>query len=110
MRSPTRDAVEWSAAGQFLFIPPRRRCALPALEHRLGDDRSDALVFEGTTLRSHRYFRHAQRRFLLLESASLTTTEIRILESARPEEEFRIFLPRMRISSTPRSTGANISG
>lgn len=96
----THDAVEWSAAGQFLFYTTLDETMRPyrLWRHRLGDDpASDALVFEEDDLAFHIDISGTRsERFLLLESASLTTTEIRILESARPEEEFRIFLPRMR--------------
>lgn len=96
----THYASEWSADGRFLFYTTLDETLRPyrVWRHRLGDDAaSDTLVYEETDLAFHVDIGGTRsERFLLLETASLTTTEIRILESSRPEDEFRVFLPRKR--------------
>lgn len=94
----THYAAEWSADGRFLFYTTLDETLRPyrLWRHRLGDDpASDTLVYEEADLAFHIDISTTRSEgYLLLESASLTTTEIRILESNRPEAEFRIFLPR----------------
>lgn len=94
----THCTAKWSADGRFLFYTKLDETMRPyrLWRHRLGDDpASDTLVYEEADLAYHLDISVTRsERYLLLESASLTTTEIRILETSSPEGEFRIFLPR----------------
>lgn len=94
----THYTAEWSADGRFLFYTTLDETMRPyrLWRHRLGDDPvSDTLIYEEDDLAYHLDIGATRsERYLLLESASLTTTEIRILDAADPEGEFRIFLPR----------------
>lgn len=96
----TYYSVEWSACGQYLFYTTLDEQMRPfrLWRHRLGEDpRQDVLVYE----EPDRAFNldiglTRSEQYLLLESASLTTTELRVLPASEPLGEFRVFLPRRR--------------
>ncbi len=94
----TSDSLVWSADGRTLFYTTLDEAKRPdrAWRHVLGTDPADdALVHrEG----DHRFFvtlkKTRSRAFLLIELASHTTSEYRILEADRPWEDFRLFRAR----------------
>ncbi len=94
----TYYAAEWSADGRFLFYTTLDETMRPyrLWRRRLGDDNAaDTLVFEEPDRAFHLDIgKTRSERFLVLESASLTTTEVHLLEAATPEGDFRMFLPR----------------
>lgn len=94
----TYYAVEWSACGGYLFYTTLDEAMRPyrLWRHRLGTPAADdVLVFEETDQAFHiEIGKTRSERFLLLESASLTTSETRILDARTPEADFRIVLPR----------------
>lgn len=96
--SDTYYTAEWSADGRYLFYTTLDETMRPyrLWRHRLGDDTSlDTLVYEEADRAFHLDVgKTRSERFLLLEVASLTTTEVSLLDAATPEDAFRIFLPR----------------
>jgi oligopeptidase B len=94
----TYYSVEWSGCGQYLFYTTLDEQMRPyrLWRHALGEEpRQDVLLYEETDRAFHLEVSLTRsERFLLLESASLTTTETRILPAAEPLGEFRVFLPR----------------
>ncbi len=64
--------------------------------HELGSDsREDALVYEEKDEAFHlRLSRTRSKRFLVVASVHVLTTEYRVLEAREPQEEFRVLVPR----------------
>lgn len=93
-------SVTWAADSETLFYTTedettKRQDRL--YRHRLGDDAShDVLVYEETDERFNLGIgKTRDRKYLLLEAGSHTTTECRFLEADSPQDEFRIIAPRM---------------
>ncbi len=94
----TYYAVEWSACGQFLYyttLDDTMR-AYRLWRHRMGTaPAEDVLMYQEDDRAFHLEIgKTRSRRFLMLEIASLTTTETHLLDATQPEGEFQIVLPR----------------
>jgi oligopeptidase B len=94
----TYYSVEWSACGRYLFYTTLDEAMRPyrLWRHRLGTATSeDVLLYEETDQAFHiEVGKTRSKRFLLLESASLTTSETWLLDATTPEAHFRPILPR----------------
>lgn len=94
----THYAVEWSACGQFLFYSTLDETMRPyrVWRHRLGANAAeDILVCQEDDQAFHLEIGKTRSgRFLVLQSASLTTSEVRLLDANQPEGEFQVLLPR----------------
>jgi oligopeptidase B len=93
-------SVTWSADGVFLFYTvedeqTKRQYRL--YRHRVGRPQSeDVLVYEETDERFNLGVgRTRDRKYLLLEAGSHTTSEVRFLRSDDPEGEFDLLAPRV---------------
>lgn len=90
--------VEWSACGQYLFYTTLDAAMRPyrLWRHRLGTaSAADVLVYQEDDAAFHlEISKTRSERFLVLESSSLTTTEIHLGEAADPEGGFTVVLER----------------
>jgi oligopeptidase B len=93
-------STAWSADGRALFyvVEDEAKREYRLYRHTLGAPRaSDVLVYEET---DERFALHVGRsssgRFLLLTAASQTTSEVRLVEAARPTAPFRVVWPRVQ--------------
>ncbi len=89
--------VEWSADGRSLFYLTMDAASRPWRLHRheMGSARRDELVYQeddGTFILS--FGKTRSRRFLLLESASHSSAEVRLLDAERPRDPPRLLMPR----------------
>ncbi|VXB98997.1 S9 family peptidase [Aeromicrobium sp. 9AM] len=93
----TSGGATWSAGGTHLFYTTVDDAWRPhrVWRHRLGSTDEDTLVLEEP---DERYFigvgRTQSERFLVIGLSSKVTSEVRVLEAADPEGEFRVVLPR----------------
>ena len=95
----TLHGATWSADGSHLFYSTVDESWRPdtVWRHRLGDagTTSDVTVFHEA---DDRYWLSVSRttsdRFILLDSSSRITSEVRVLDAAAPEGEPRILFPR----------------
>ncbi len=94
----TYYSVEWSACGEFLFYTTLDDAMRPfrLWRHRLGTPATaDQLVYQEDDQAFHIDIgKTRSEKFLLLELASLTTTEIRFLAANQPQGQFQTLLPR----------------
>lgn len=66
-------------------------------KHRLGKATEDGLVFyESDETYSTYIYKSKSRKYLVIGSGSTMSDEYRILDASDPDEEFRIFQPRIR--------------
>jgi oligopeptidase B len=91
-------SIVWAADNQTLFYtvedPAKRQYRL--YRHKLGTDtKSDDLVYEE---KDERFdldaARTRSRKYILLESGSHTTSEVRYLDAANPTGEWKLIAPR----------------
>lgn len=94
----TARGAGWSADGRWLFYTTRDESQRPyrVFRHRLGTPASeDVLVYEE---RDSAFFlslyETRSRRFLVLHLGTHTTAELRVLDTRRPEEPFRLVARR----------------
>ncbi len=92
----TYYTLEWANDNRTFFytvLDPAKR-PYRAFRHELGSSQ-DALVYEETDGRfTLGLGKTRSRRFLFIELASPLTSELRYLEAAEPQGEFRVLLPR----------------
>jgi len=89
--------VEWSEDGRTLFYLTMDPASRPwrLYRHEMGSTRRDELVYQeddGTFILSLAKTR--SRRWLLLESASHSSSEVRLLDAERPHHAPRLLVPR----------------
>jgi oligopeptidase B len=90
-------AVAWANDGQTLFYTIEDHAKRPhrVYRHRLGSTAPDALVYEENDELFRVWVgRTRSKGFLLLGSASHTTTEVRSLPADQPEGDWRLIAPR----------------
>jgi oligopeptidase B len=92
----TYYTLEWANDNRTFFytvLDPAKR-PYRAFRHELGSSQ-DTLVYEETDGRfTLGLGKTRSRRFLFIELASPLTSELRYLEAAEPQGEFRVLLPR----------------
>lgn len=90
--------LEWSEDGRYFFYITLDDAKRPwqLHRHRLGSEaREDRLIYtEADALFNMGLSKTRDRRFILLEIASSTTSETRLLQAANPEGEFKTFRKR----------------
>jgi oligopeptidase B len=91
-------SVAWAADGSTLFYTveeegTKRQHRL--FRYRLGDRTSDLVFEEGDAAFSVSVSRTRSRAYLLVDVASLTTSEVRFLDAGEPEGEWRLLAPRV---------------
>src|SRR5687768_3561270 len=89
--------VEWSADGRSLFYLTMDAASRPWRLHRheMGSLRRDEMIYQeddGTFILSLGKTR--SRRLLLLDSASHSSSEVRLLDAERPRDPPRLLVPR----------------
>jgi oligopeptidase B len=90
-------AVAWANDGETLFYTVEDHAKRPhrVYRHRLGPASPDALVYEEDDELFRVWVgRTRSKGFLLLGSASHTTTEVRYLPAGQPEGEWKLIAPR----------------
>ncbi|MDQ2676727.1 MAG: S9 family peptidase [Actinomycetota bacterium] len=91
-------SVTWAADGRTLFytVEDHAKRSHRVLRHVLGTDpATDPVVYEEADERFGVYVgRTRSREWLVMSSGSHTTSELRVLEAARPAGEWRVVLPR----------------
>ncbi len=91
-------SVAWAADNRTLFYTVEDEITKRShrlYRHVLGASEADQLVFEETDERFHvEVERTCSAAYLLLVSASHTTSEVRFLRADQPAAEFRIMAPR----------------
>ena len=97
----TTGSAAWSADGEYFFYTRKDPVTLRSAEiyrHRLGSSpEEDVLVYEETDdTFSCGVYRSKSREYLIISSSSTLTTEFRILSTANPLGEFKVFSPRQR--------------
>ncbi|MEM1206473.1 MAG: S9 family peptidase [Acidobacteriota bacterium] len=94
----TAGTCVWAEDGETLFYATRDAAQRPhrAWRHRLGQDPAeDQLVFEESDERFFlSLFKTRSRAVLGIHLASHTTTEVHYLDASRPEDPFRLLMPR----------------
>lgn len=97
----TTGSAAWSADGDYMFYTRKDPVTLRSAQvfrHRLGSSpEEDVLVYEETDdTFSCGVYRSKSREYLIITSSSTLTTEFRILPTADPLGEFKVFSPRQR--------------
>lgn len=97
----TTGSAAWSADGVYLFYTRKDPVTLRSgqiFRHRLGSSpKEDVLVYEETDdTFSCGVYRSKSREYLIVSSSSTLSTEFRILSTANPLGEFKVFSPRKR--------------
>ena len=91
-------SVTWAADGRTLFytVEDHAKRSHRVLRHVLGTDPAkDPVVYEEADERFGIYVgRTRSREWLVMSAGSHTTSELRVLEAARPAGEWRVVLPR----------------
>ena len=94
----TYAGCAWSLDGSALFYVTVDDAWRPyrVWRHRVGSPaEQDSLVFEESDERFHAYVGLTRsERHLLIKSASVLTTEVRMLDAATPDGEFTVVAPR----------------
>jgi oligopeptidase B len=94
----TYDSLEWAADNRTFFYSVLDAARRPyrILRHRLGEE-TDALVLEEGDERFRLdIYKTRSERYLILESESSTTTELRIASADEAAIEFRLFRARQQ--------------
>ena len=88
--------LEWSADNRTLFFTRDNAAHRPdrIFRRALGDSAETLVVSEPDSLFFLRLSKTKDRAYLLAESASFTTGEVRYLPSDRPTDEWRTLVPR----------------
>ncbi len=90
-------SVEWAEDGRTLLYSvehPQTKRSYQVFRHALGADK-DELVYEERDERFNVYvWKTRDKAYLFLESASLTTSELRYLPAAEPRGEWKLVAPR----------------
>lgn len=94
----TSGNVVWASDNKTLFYGVKDETLRPCkiMRHRLGTNPSDdVMVFEETDETFVTYISKTKsRKYLIINSESTLSSECRILESDRPENNFRVFQER----------------
>ena len=90
-------AVEWAEDGRTLFYAvehPQTKRSYRVFRHRLGEAR-DELVYEERDERFSTYvWKSRDRKYLFIESGSLTASEVRYLPADEPSAPVKLIAPR----------------
>jgi oligopeptidase B len=92
-------SATWDATGKAFFYTTLDETKRPyrLWRHEVGSAKTDVLVFEEPDARFNvSIIRSRSGGFLFLTVGSHTTTEVRFLDAAQSDSEFRIFLPRQQ--------------
>lgn len=93
-------SLEWDAGGQYLFYVLIDAAQRPyqLYRHKLGAiPFTDPLLYEESDQTFRLYITQSRSgEYLFSVSDSTLTTEVRYLETARPEGEWKVFAPRVR--------------
>ncbi|MCC6591325.1 MAG: S9 family peptidase [Bryobacterales bacterium] len=95
----TYNTVRWAADNETLFYNVLDAAKRPyrVYRHRLGSTTPDVLVYEETDERFTLEVNETRdEAYLLLDSHSSTTSEVRLLRATDPEGEFEVLLPRVQ--------------
>lgn len=90
-------SVEWAADNRTLLLTTEDETTKRSdrlFRHVLGTSHFDLLFHEEDELFDIGLEKSRDRAYLFLQISSKDTTEVRFLQSAQPEESFRVFLPR----------------
>jgi len=93
----TYGGCAWSLDGSTVFYTTVDGAWRPyrVWRHRIGTAAADTLVFEEPDERFHVYVGLTRSEsFLVIRSASVLTSEVRLLDAARPDGEFSAVAPR----------------
>jgi oligopeptidase B len=91
----TYYAVEWAADNQTLFYNVLDDARRPYQVYRRKLGGESELVFQEDDQRfTLNPYKTRSGRYVMLDSSSSVTSEIRILDAERPQEQPRVFLPR----------------
>lgn len=93
------NSFAWSWDGRYLFyvgLHPETLLPYQVFRHRLGTSvDSDVLIYEELDCAFYTYVCNSRsRNYIFLILGSTLSSEVRLLDAAMPEQEFRVFLPR----------------
>ena len=95
----TSANIAWANDNQTLFYATKDESLRSdkIWKHKLGQAVEDQLVYNETDATFNTYiYKTKSRKYLVIGSGSTLSDEYRILDAYNPDEEFRIFQPRVR--------------